>query len=321
MAKVLVTGATGPAGQYILERLMTTNHDVRVLALPDSMHRLNFRDRIEVIPGHLGDPQSLREAVNGVEILFHAALISPPPVLSPERMMEVNARGTAALVTAAADQVRRFVLVSSNNVYTPHRSPAVWPLRDDALRMAHGNAQQAALGESLIAAEDAVFDAAARGAFEHATLRPTVIAGRSAQFIDNMVTGILRGTANLDMQRRMWDMMQWVHGTDLSRAALLVAEHPDAANGCFLVAGDTPVTIYDVQAMLWELMNVGRSGNPHLDIAARNNIGLPKFDPARLRALGWAPQTGMRECLMESLGRLEFHSHASLRLPAHMIDA
>jgi len=321
MAKVLVTGPTGASGQYILERLMTTDHDVRVLALPDSIHRMNFRDRIEIVPGHLHDRQSLDEALAGVEIVFHAALIGPPPALTPERMIEVNAQGTAALVAAAAGRVRRFVLVSSNNVFSPHRSPAVWPLRDEALRMAHGNPQQTALGESLIAAEDAVFDAADRGLFEHCTLRPTVIAGRAGGFIDNLVTGILRGTANLDLQRRMWDVMQWIHGSDLARAALLVAGHPDTANRCFTVAGDQPVTIYDIQAMLWDLMNIGRSGNPHAEIASLNNLGLPKFDSAGLKALGWVPQRTMRDCLAECLGRLEFHSSASLRLPPHMVDS
>ena len=321
MAKVLVTGATGAAGQYILEGLMTTGHDVRVLALPDSLHRMNFRDRIDIIPGHLHDRQSLDEALDGVELVFHAALITPHHVaLSPERMMFVNGGGTAALVEAAAGRVRRVVLVSSNNVFTPHRSPAVWPLLDDALRMPHGNPQQTALGESLIAAEDAVFDAADRGAFEHCTLRPAVIAGRSGGFIDNMVTGIIRGTANLELQRRMWDIMQWVHGSDLAKAAIVVSEAPEAANKCFTVAGDDPVTIYDIQSITWELMNIGRPGNPYADIASQNNLGLPKFDSARLKAMGWTAVMGVRECLSEVMGRLEFHSSASLRLPPHLVD-
>lgn len=321
MALVLVTGPTGPAGQYILERLMTTNHDVRVLALPDSIHRMNFRDRIEIVPGELSDNVSLHEALDGVEIVFHAALAGAKPGLTPERQMEINGDGTKALAAAAAGRVKRFVLVTSNNVYTPHRSPAVWPLRDDALRMAHGNPAQVALGESLIAAEDHVFEAAERGAFEHVTLRPTVIAGRSANFIDNMVIGILKETANMELQRRMWDMMQWTHGTDLARAAILTAEAPEAANQCYLVAGDTPITIYDVQRILWDILNVGHDDNPYDEIAAINNLGLPKFDPAKLRALGWEPEVSVRQCLMEVVGRLEFHSSASLRLPEHMVDS
>jgi len=320
VVKVLVTGPTGAAGQYVLEILMTTGHSVRVLALPETLHRINFRDRIEIVPGELSDPIALREAVKGVEVVFHTALISPPPVLKPEHMNAVNVDGTRNLLAACGDRVRRMVLISSNNVYTPHRSPAMWPLSDDALRMAHGNPQQAALGESLIAAEDLVLEAAAQGRIEHSILRPTVVSGRSSSFVATMITTILNTPANLEMQRRMWDMMQWVHGSDVARAALLVADHVAARNQCMLVAGAEPVTVYDVQKLMWDVMNPGRSGNPYAGIAACNNIGLPKFEPRKLRALGWAPLVSVKQCIAEVLNRLEFASSASLKMPAHLLD-
>lgn len=322
MTRVLVTGPTGPAGQYILERLMTTGDDVRVLALPDSIHRMNFRDRIEIVPGQMHDRTALAEALDGAEVVYHAALAGAKPGLAPERQMEINGAGTRCLCEAAAGGIRRLVLVSSNNVYTPHRSPATWPLNEDAPRHAHGNPAQVALGESLIAAEDAVFEAGARGLFEYAVLRPTVIAGRSASFIDQMVAGILQETANLDLQRRMWDVMQWIHGSDLARAAILLGKTEHAPNAAYVAAGTEPVTIYDVQALLWDILNVGREAeNPHREIASMNNLGLPKFRSGRLGELGWQPEVGMRQMLMETLGRLEFTSSASLRLPAHMVDS
>ncbi|MEC8796926.1 MAG: NAD-dependent epimerase/dehydratase family protein, partial [Pseudomonadota bacterium] len=168
--KVLVTGPSGAIGQYVLEVLMTTDHDVRVFALPDSMHRINFRDRIEMVPGQLSDKIALAEAVEGVDIVYHTAVVSPPPAMKPETMDAINVEGTRNLVNACAGRVKRLVMASSNNVYTPHRSSALWPVLDDAPRMAHGNPQQAALGESLIAAEDIVFEAAAKDQIEYAIL-------------------------------------------------------------------------------------------------------------------------------------------------------
>lgn len=320
MAKVLVTGPTGASGQYVLELLMTTGHDVRVFALPDSMHRINFRDRIEIVPGQLSDRDAVREATNEIDLVFHTALISPPPALNPDTMNAVNVEGTRNLVEACAGRIDRLVLVSSNNVYTPHRSPATWPLLDDAPRWAHGNPQQTALGESLIAAEDLVFEAAARGKFDYAVLRPTLIAGRRCPFIERMITDIIQGTGDLDQQRRMWDTMQWVHGSDLARAALLGASHDAARNQCFLVAGAEPITVYDVQSLIWELMNIGRTDNPYAEIASCNNIGLRKFLPRKLKELGWRPRIGVRQCVGEVLGRLEFYSSASIRMPAYMLD-
>lgn len=299
---------------------MTTDHDVRVFALPDSMHRINFRDRIEMVPGQLSDKIALAEAVEGVDIVYHTAVVSPPPAMKPETMDAINVEGTRNLVNACAGRVKRFVMASSNNVYTPHRSSALWPVLDDAPRMAHGNPQQAALGESLIAAEDIVFEAAAKDQIEYAILRPTVVAGRKSQFIENMVISILQNQQNLDMQRRMWDMMQWTHGSDIGHAAMLVGEDERARNECFLVAGEEPITIYDVQKLIWDIMNVGKTDNPYAEIAAQNNIGIPKFEPRKLRALGWRPKVGVKQCIAEVLGRLEFYSSAAVNIPAYMLD-
>ncbi len=299
---------------------MTTDHDVRVFALPDSMHRINFRDRIEMVPGQLSDKIALAEAVEGVDIVYHTAVVSPPPAMKPETMDAINVEGTRNLVNACAGRVKRFVMASSNNVYTPHRSSALWPVLDDAPRMAHGNPQQAALGESLIAAEDIVFEAAAKDQIEYAILRPTVVAGRKSQFIENMVISILQNQQNLDMQRRMWDMMQWTHGSDIGHAAMLVGEDERARNECFLVAGEEPITIYDVQKLIWDIMNVGKTDNPYAEIAAQNNIGIPKFEPRKLRALGWRPKVGVKHCIAEVLGRLEFYSSAAVNIPAYMLD-
>lgn len=299
---------------------MTTDHDVRVFALPDSMHRINFRDRIEMVPGQLSDKIALAEAVEGVDIVYHTAIVSPPPAMKPETMDAINVEGTRNLVNACAGRVKRFVMASSNNVYTPHRSSALWPVLDDAPRMAHGNPQQAALGESLIAAEDIVFEAAAKDQIEYAILRPTVVAGRKSQFIENMVISILQNQQNLDVQRRMWDMMQWTHGSDIGHAAMLVGEDERARNECFLVAGEEPITIYDVQKLIWDIMNVGKTDNPYAEIAAQNNIGIPKFEPRKLRALGWRPKVGVKHCIAEVLGRLEFYSSAAVNIPAYMLD-
>jgi nucleoside-diphosphate-sugar epimerase len=316
--KVLVTGPSGAVGQYVLEALMRTDTEVRVFALPDSMHRVNYRDRIEMMPGDLGDPRALDEALNQVEIVFHTALISPPPNIDPDMLEHVNVGGTRNLVAACRGKVSRLVMVSSNNVYVPHRTPDLWPLTDDAPREAHGNPAQQALGESLIRAEDIVFEAAELGAFDYAMLRPSIVSGRTSPFIDNLVTQLFRNPGAAEGLRRMWDTMQWAHGTDIGSAALLAADHPDLCNRCALIAGEEPITAYDVLSLTWEIMNVGREDNPYAEIASRNNVGLPKFFPARMRAAGWRPRMGAKDCLREVLGRREFYSSAAAKFPTYL---
>ena len=273
-----------------------------------------------MVPGELSDRQALDEAMDGIDMVFHAAVIAPPPSRRPEDLFAVNVQGTRNLLEVCAGRIQRFIFTSSNNVYTPHRSPAMWPLLDDAPREAHGSPQQAAAGESLIAAEDLVFDAAERGEIDYTILRPTQVAGRKCPFIEQMVISILRDNGNLEGQRRMWDMMQWIHGSDIGRAATMVAVDERARNQCYTVAGDEPITIYDVQAKMWDIMNFGQTDNPYREIAEINNIGLPKFSSDKLKALGWRPEVGVQQCIAEVLGRLEFYASTAIKMPEYMLD-
>lgn len=316
--KVLLTGPSGAVGQYVLEALMRTDMEVRVFALPDSMHRINYRDRIEIVPGDLADPRALDAALDGVELVLHTALISPPPRIDPDMLEHVNVGGTRNLIAASWGKVSRLVMVSSNNVYVPHRTPDLWPLTDDAPREAHGNPAQQALGESLIRAEDLIFEAAEVGAFDYTVLRPSIIAGRTSPFVDNLITQLIRNPDAAEGLRRMWDTMQWTHGTDIGTATRLAADHPDLRNRCAVVASEEPITAYDVLSLMWEIMNVGLENNPYAEIASRNNVGLPKFHPARLRAAGWRPRMNAKDCIREVLGRLEFYSSSAAKLPAYL---
>lgn len=316
--KVLVTGPSGAVGQYVLEVLMRTDHDVRVFALPDSVHRVNYRDRIEITLGELSDREAINEALEDVEVVFHTALISPPPVIDAETMHHVNVGGTRNLVEACRGRVRQLVMVTTNNVYVPHRTPNLWPLTDDAPREAHGNPAQQLQGETMIAAEDLVFEAHETGAFDYAMLRPTIVTGRAGPFVERMIVQLFRNPDAAEGMRRMWDTMQWSHGSDVGSAALLATEHPDLLNQNILVASEEPITAYDVLSQMWEVMNVGRDDNPYAEEASRHNVGVPRFYPAKLRAAGWRPRMTAKDCIREVLGRLEFFASTSVKFPAYL---
>src|SRR5262245_45273603 len=181
---VLLTGPTGAVGQYVIEQGLVRGLKLRVLALPETMHRVPQRNQLEIIPGDLGNDDAIAEAVRDIDTIFHTAVLSPPPARSIEEMTSVNTHGTRRLLEASAGRIRRFVFVSSVTVYTPHRTPDTWPVRAEAPRLAHGNAQLTAYGQSLIDAEDLVFEASKRYGMEYTIIRPTVVCGRSARFAE-----------------------------------------------------------------------------------------------------------------------------------------
>jgi uncharacterized protein YbjT (DUF2867 family) len=70
--RCLVTGATGYVGGRLVPLLLDRGHTVRALARnPDKLADVQWRDRVEVARGDLGDPDSLGEAFDGVDVVYY----------------------------------------------------------------------------------------------------------------------------------------------------------------------------------------------------------------------------------------------------------
>jgi uncharacterized protein YbjT (DUF2867 family) len=66
--KILVTGATGNVGGEVVKNLHNRGVEVRALARkPESV---TFPEGVEVVPGDMTDPESIRAAVKGIDKLF-----------------------------------------------------------------------------------------------------------------------------------------------------------------------------------------------------------------------------------------------------------
>lgn len=122
---VLVTGATGLVGAYLLLQLSGSGKRIRALYRTEqhilktknifSHHnQLPLFDAIEWVQGDITDVPSLEEAFAGVEYVYHcAALISYDPS-DEEKLRKVNIEGTANMVNCAlAFGVKKFCHVSS----------------------------------------------------------------------------------------------------------------------------------------------------------------------------------------------------------------
>ncbi|NUO00531.1 MAG: NAD-dependent epimerase/dehydratase family protein [Saprospiraceae bacterium] len=114
---VLITGATGFLGSYLLRSLLKSGHqNIRALRRSGSDHALvsDTGNAVEWVEADLLDPVALEEAMQGVRQVYHcAAMVSFDP-REAQTMLRVNSEGTANVVNAALwEGVDKLVHVSS----------------------------------------------------------------------------------------------------------------------------------------------------------------------------------------------------------------
>ena len=124
--RILVTGAGGFIGSHLTERLVQEGYDVRAFIRYNSqgcwgwLEESPYKDQIEVYMGDIRDFDSVRDAVKGVDIIFHlAALIGIPySYKSPLAYIRTNIEGTYNVLEAALKEgCRRVIHTSTSEVY------------------------------------------------------------------------------------------------------------------------------------------------------------------------------------------------------------
>jgi nucleoside-diphosphate-sugar epimerase len=162
-APILVTGASSAIGLRVVDRLRGQGRPVRCL-----VRRRPVANADELVQGDLGDSATLDAAVEGAEVIVHAAAITH--ARRSRDYVETNLIGTQRLLeTAARHEVGRFVHVSTRAV----------------------SKSGGAYSVSKHQAEDAVREAPV----EHTIVRLSEMYGGGTEGIDQIVARARRGAA------------------------------------------------------------------------------------------------------------------------------
>ncbi|HMO34860.1 MAG TPA: NAD-dependent epimerase/dehydratase family protein [Gemmatales bacterium] len=117
MPKYLITGTTGFVGSHLAEACQKRGIPTVTIARSSSDLQYPREFGCQVVSGDLTDPQVVQQAMEGVNVVIHSAAKVGDwgPV---EDYREVNVQATALLLEAAkAQQVERFIHISSLGVY------------------------------------------------------------------------------------------------------------------------------------------------------------------------------------------------------------
>ncbi len=113
---ILVTGANGLLGSYLVRQLIDRGESVCGLKRPTSDLTLlgDYATRMEWAEGDVTDIFSLEEAMKGVDKVYHLAALISMQASDADKMLNVNAEGTANVVNAAiGSDIKKLLYVSS----------------------------------------------------------------------------------------------------------------------------------------------------------------------------------------------------------------
>jgi NAD dependent epimerase/dehydratase len=125
---VIITGADGFIGSHLVEELLIEGAIVKAFVYYNSFNSWGWLDtlskdqlsKIEIFSGDIRDPNGVRTALKGIDVVFHlAALIAIPfSYHSPDSYIDTNVKGTLNIVQAAKDLgISRVLVTSTSEVY------------------------------------------------------------------------------------------------------------------------------------------------------------------------------------------------------------
>ena len=124
---VMITGGTGSFGNTVLNRFLDTDVRQIVIFSRDEKKQEDMRialrsPKVKFIIGDTRSPESITQAMRGVDYVFHAAALKQVPSCEfyPMEAVRTNVVGTENVINAAiANGVKRVVLLSTDKAVYP----------------------------------------------------------------------------------------------------------------------------------------------------------------------------------------------------------
>jgi UDP-N-acetylglucosamine 4,6-dehydratase/5-epimerase len=124
---LLITGGTGSFGNAVMKRFLDTNiKEIRIFSRDekkqDDMRKLYKNEKLKFYLGDIRDLSSIKNAMYGVDYVFHAAALKQVPSCEffPLEAVKTNVIGTENVLTAAVDSsVKKVICLSTDKAAYP----------------------------------------------------------------------------------------------------------------------------------------------------------------------------------------------------------
>jgi len=257
--KVLVTGADGFIGSHLVEELVRCGSEVRAMALYNSFNQRGWLDRlpedtlgrIEVLPSDVRDPNLVRQAMQGRDVVFHLAALTAIPYSyhAPDMYVDTNIRGTLNVLQAARDlRTCRLVHTSTSEVYGTARFV---PITED-----HPLQGQSPYSATKIAADQLALSFHRSFDLAVSIIRPFNVYGprqSTRAVIPTVVTQIASGSKAVQLGS-LHPTRDFTYVGDTVRGFVAVAECDEAVGEVINVGSNFEISIGDLVALIAEVM-------------------------------------------------------------------
>ncbi|CAG0995433.1 MAG: GDP-mannose 4,6-dehydratase [Candidatus Methanoperedens sp.] len=290
---VLVTGATGFVGPYLVKELLGSKALIKVLSMNKTGNLTGIEDKITLVRGNIMDPGSLENVMQDVDIVFHLAAVSNVnyAIAHPKETFGTNATGTLNMLEEARkNKVSKFVYISSSHVYGP---PQYLPMDEK-----HPINPQEPYSASKAAAEMLVNIYALNYGLKTAIIRPFNMYG-PGQSQDFIIPSIINQAFKKDMIElgNLTPTRDLLYITDAIEGMLTIAEQGE---GVYNLGSSVETSIKEV---VETIINIIDPAKKYVSIESRrrsNAIDIPRMcaDVSKLKKLGWLPGVDLKEGLM-----------------------
>jgi nucleoside-diphosphate-sugar epimerase len=267
---VLVTGATGKVGSRLVPSLLRGGHSVRILVRrtdDETVRKLKAKGA-ETFIGDIMQPESLREALDGVDAIVHLAAFFRSQ--DTEKIKSVNETGTKNIAEAAS-QINtgiRFVFSSTSNVYNNEAAPG---LESDLVSPA------AAYPSSKVASEKLLLGMHAAKQLDVCILRFVFVYGAGDPHLQESIPFFERMNLHLAYRLHM------VHHLDIAQAVKLAMGVSTMGGEIYNVADDSPITLQEVIRLTGQTAKLADPATP------LTNAWSGLVSAEKIRSLGFRP--------------------------------
>lgn len=252
--RVLITGAAGYTGLALACHLLAGGVGVRALVRRPSQAEELLQAGAEVLAGDVRDERTVRQAVDGVDHVYHLAAVFRRAGVPDSEYRTVHVDATRQLVEcSAAAGVARFVHCSTVGV---HGDVGGAPANEDA-PLQPGDIYQT----TKLEGEQAAIRTAERLGVPFTVVRPGPIYGPGERRLLKMIGGIAKGRFLLvgDGSPRF----QMVYINDLVEGIRLAGESPAAVGRTYILTGDEAPTL---KQLVGEIADVARVRVPRWQV-------------------------------------------------------